>query len=225
MKLRRATCWLAAMAVWGAAGAAGATAIVGGGLAQSHACPSGSSPCSDAANFQLDPPTPVKATTGAIDFLGGTANITLNVPSFTMTGLSGAVTALDFSAVSYSASVSITTLPLGGGLALIQQTPGAAIGSVSGSYTQVGGPGSGPFSDLAVSFSNLSCLLQDGQGTCGLTVGSFTQTADFGLDVDGTDHDVVQQFNVVVPEPGSLALLGLGILALVGRPHRRRAGS
>ena len=37
------------------------------------------------------------------------------------------------------------------------------------------------------------------------------------LDVDGVDHDVVQSFNVVVPEPSTLALLGLGMLALAGR--------
>jgi hypothetical protein len=197
--------------------AAVASPIVGGGLAQSFACASGANPCSGSPDFSLDPPTPVKPANGSISFTPTTATILLTVPTYTMTGSSGSVTALDFSSVIYSATVSITTTPLGGGTVSISQNPGFATGSVSGSYDQIGGPGVGPFSDLSTSFSNFSCLLVNGSGQCGFNVGSFNSTADFGLDVNGAPHDVVQTFNVIVPEPGSLGLVALGALALVAR--------
>jgi hypothetical protein len=222
VQLRFVSLILAVAGVCGlAATAAKASPIVGGGLATSIACPDGSSPCSTSANFSLSPPTPVKPATGSITFGAGTATILLNVASYTMTGSSGSVTALDFSNVSYSATVPITSTPLGGGLVQISQSLGFASGSVSGTYDQIGGPGSGPFSDLTASFSNLSCLLQNGIGQCGFNVGSFNSTADFGLDVNGAQHDVVQTFNVIVPEPGSVGLFVLGGLGLAAYARRR----
>ena len=199
------------------ASAAAASPIVGGGLAQSFACASGANPCSSSQDFSLDPPTPTKPATGSISFTPTTATILLTVPTYQMTGSSGGVTALDFSSVIYSATVSVTTIPLGGGTVAINQNPGFATGSVSGSYDQIGGPGPGPFGDATVSFSDFSCLLVNGSGQCGFNVGSFNAAADFALDVNGSPHDVVQTFNVIVPEPGSLALVALGVVALVAR--------
>jgi hypothetical protein len=200
----------------GLAGLAQASPVVGQGLSDSDACLSGTS-CISAATFSLDPPTPTKTTTGSIDFdfVGSTAVISLFVPSYTMTGSSGSVTALDFTDVSYSASVSITVDDFGGGILQITQVPGFAVGEVSGTYAQTGGPpGTALFDDLSVSYSGLNCLLFDGVGQCFLTVGSFQSSADFALDVDGVDHDVVQVFNVIVPEPGTAALVALGLLGL-----------
>jgi len=196
---------------------AGAASIVGGGLAQSIACADGASPCSTAANFTLDPPTPTKLTTGSITFGPTTATITLTVPSYSMTGSSGSVTDLDFTNVTYSATVGITVFDLGGGILQIDQTVGLATGTVSGTYDEVGGTASRSLFDDTVSFSNLSCFLIDGVGQCGLDVGSLAQSADLALDVDGVGHDMVQTFNVIVPEPSTIALLGLGLLALAAR--------
>lgn len=190
-----------------------ASPVIGQGLAESDACLSGTS-CVTAATFSLDPPTPTKTTTGSIDFAGTTAVISLFVPAYTMTGSSGSVTALDFTDVTYSATVSISVTDLGGGTVSITQSGVALDGSVSGTYAQTGGPGAAAFSDLTVSFSGLNCLLFSGTGQCGLTVGGFPTAADFALDVDGVDHDVVQLFNVIVPEPGTAALLALGLLGL-----------
>jgi hypothetical protein len=222
VQLRFVSLVLALASACGFAATATASPIVGGGLATSIACPNGSSPCSTAADFSLSPPTPVKPATGSITFSGGTATILLNVASYTMTGSSGSVTALDFTNVTYSATVPITTTPLGGGNVQISQALGFATGSVSGTYDQIGGPGAGPFSDITASFSNLSCLLNNGNGQCGFNVGSVTASADFALDVDGASHDVVQTFNVIVPEPGSLGLVLLGGVALVAYARRAR---
>jgi hypothetical protein len=81
----------------------------------------------------------------------------------------------------------------------------------------IGGPGPAAFGDATVSFSGLNCLLVSGEGQCGLTVGGFAASADFSLDVDAVDHDVVQVFNVIVPEPGTFALVALGLLGLATR--------
>ena len=224
MQLRNVPLTLLVSAAIGAfASAAAASPIVGGGLAQSYACPSGANPCAGSSDFALDPPTPVEPATGSISFTPTTATILLSVPDYTMTGSAAGVTQLDFSSVSYSATVPVTTTPLGGGYVQITQNPGFATGSVSGSYDQIGGPGAGPFSDATVSFSNFSCLLQNGSGQCGFNVGSFNAAADFALDVNGSPHDVVQTFNVVVPEPGTIGLVALGALALVAGRRRLRS--
>lgn len=217
MQLRFTRCSLAILWALTLAVAASASPVVGGGLADSIACVTGTSPCSTAADFSLDPPTPVKPATGSIVFGAGTANISLTVPAYTMTGSSGSVTQLDFTNVVYDAAVSVTVTPIGGGYVQIDQVPGFATGSVMGTYDQIGGVGSGSFSDASVSFANLSCLLLNGQGQCGFDVGTVAASANFGLDIDGTPHDVVQSFNVVVPEPGTLGLLAVGLLALAAR--------
>jgi hypothetical protein len=210
-------------AALGLALAAGAVPIVGGGLAQSVACPDAASPCAPTStnvDFALDPPTPVKPATGSITFTPTTATIMLSVPTYTMIGASGSVTSLDFTNVSYAVTVQVTTQTFGSTV-LINQNLGFGTGSVSGTYDQIGGPGSGPFSDVTASFSNLSCTLVSGQGQCGFNVGTFFGAGgDFAIDVDGAPHNVVQTFNLVVPEPHSLGLVLLGLVGLKARRHR-----
>jgi hypothetical protein len=221
VKFRVVSSILFVIAVVGFAAVAAATPVVGGGLANSIACPDGVSPCSTNADFALDPPTPVKPATGTFTFGAATVDIVLNVASYSMTGSSGSVTALDFTNVDYTVTISVSYTDFGGGIVAVDQVPGIAVGSVSGTYDQIGGPGSGPFSDVSVSFSDFSCLLVDGQGQCGFDVGTFAGTADFNLDVDGSLYDINQTFNVIVPEPGTAALLGFGALCLVAWRRRR----
>lgn len=218
VKLRIAVVTLMWVGCVGLGRVADASPVIGQGLATSNACLDGTS-CVSAITFSLDPPTPTKTTTGSIDFIGSTAVISLFVPAYTMTGSSGSVTALQFTNVSYSATVSISTTDFGGGMLSIVQNDlaGYAIGSVAGTYAQTGGPGAAGFSDNTVSFSGLNCFLVDGTGQCGLNVGHFQSVADLALDVDTVPHDVRQVFNVIVPEPGTLALVALGIVGLALR--------
>jgi hypothetical protein len=222
VQLRFVSLVLALASACGFAATATASPIVGGGLATSIACPNGSSPCSTAADFSLSPPTPVKPATGSITFSGGTATILLNVASYTMTGSSGSVTALDIHERDL----------LGHGAdhhhaARRRQRadqPGARLrdGFGVGHLRPDRRTGCRPVLGHHASFSNLSCLLNNGNGQCGFNVGSVTASADFALDVDGASHDVVQTFNVIVPEPGSLGLVLLGGVALVAYARRAR---
>lgn len=226
MKLRLALAALAICVGSGFGFAAGASPIVGQGLAESDACLSGASDCTTtAAAFSLDPPLPTKTTTGSILFSPTTAIITMTVPSFTMAATgAGPITALVFTDVTYSASVdvSINEFLLFPGFTEtdILQDVGFGLGSVSGTVEEIGGAGPTAFSDLTVSFSGLSCVLLNGEGQCGLHVGAFTDAADWALDVDSVDHDVVQTFNVIVPEPGTFGLVGLGLLGIAARRRR-----
>jgi hypothetical protein len=220
VKLRLAVVIAAIVACLGLgfAGVASASPVVGLGLDDSDACLDGTS-CISAITFSLDPPG-AKTTTGTIDLLGTTAVISLTVPSYTMTGSSGSVTGLVFSDVTYSATIPITTTDLGFGFLSITQDSGLTTGSVSGTYSQTGGPGAAPFGDATASYTNFNCFLDSGVGQCGFTVGGLQSLADFALDVDGVDHDVVQTFNVIVPEPGTFALVGLGLLGIATRRRR-----
>jgi hypothetical protein len=202
--------------------AAVSSPIASGGLAESFACTSGSILCEFSADFSLDPPTPVKPVSGAIDFTpsqaGATSvDITLSNLDFTMTGSSGAIARIDFTGVTLTVTgMSVTAGP---GVGTDIGINGSVVsGAISGTYVQRDGGGAvvvaaQPFSDLSVSIDNFACgLTNSGVGTCGFDLGLSDR---FDLDVDGAPHWVVQTYNVnVVPEPTTAVLLGLGLAGL-----------
>lgn len=211
--------------------------ILGGGLNSSRGCLSSASDCLSAVEFELFPNVTVAATGSVVLNVDDTVDITLNVSAYEMRRTSGAgsVDRIEFSDVDYLVTdIPVSVTDFGGGIVQIEGS-GSTSGSVAGDYTQLDDVPSivvaeGPFSDTVVSFTNLNCLLIDGTGTCGFTVGGIRSEEVLGdgfpraftLDLDGVDHDLVQNFNVNVPEPATalLVLAGLFGLARVGSASR-----
>lgn len=225
MRMRIAVVFLVTVVSAGLISAAAQAApILSGGLNSSAACLSSEPAGSCLANtvFTLDPQATVPAG-GGIVFGATTVDITLTGLDYSMTGASGSVEQIDFANVSYSVSgIAVSYSTLAPGVVQVLADPGSTLGAVTGTYEQLDGVGgtvvpAGIFSDNSISFTNFQCLLSNGTGQCGFTVGDVRSTGAFSLDVDGTSHDLIQNFNVVVPEPGTFALLGLGLLGLARR--------
>jgi hypothetical protein len=193
--------------------------VQSGGLAVGHACNSADSGpnCAPLANFNV---VPFGAVTGSITHPGGVgiANVDINLTltSGTLSGSFGAVTDIVFTNVSLLNTQS-------GFEALPNNLQGlSSTGDVSGTYQLLGGGGSpiGGAQAFALSnilFSNLNCLPSGSTGQCGLTVGGGN---NFVLDVAGTSHTLELTFNLIAPEPGTAALLALGLIG-VGIRRRR----
>ena len=85
------------------------------------------------------------------------------------------------------------------------------------------------FSDLTTPFSSASFVGQT--GFTGLDVGDFTFSAgELMIDLRGTSFSQGSQFSVAfaptpsaVPEPGTIALLGLGLIGIVAARKRKQA--
>lgn len=199
------------------AGVASALGISGPGLDVGGACPQGGACAPVDYDFDV---TPAPAT-GSIDFtfisgFSWEVDIALDVATLTMNDTGGAIDGVDkliftdlkfvvdnWSAIKFGGSI--------GGL--------ATTGSVEGSYeqflgnTSVGGPT--PFGPVTVGYGSLNCA-DTLTGQCGFTMGFDAPELNLnvGTTEDGTPYEFVWTFNLIVPEPSTAMLLGLGMLAL-----------
>lgn len=99
-------------------------------------------------------------------------------------------------------------------------------GSVSFTLVQAVGAGAGAALSFAQTRLTGGCILApNNAGTCGFAFGS-QGTTNFrvnGAGFGSYDRWVRHQFNVgVIPEPSTVALLGLGLLVIAGRRRARR---
>lgn len=187
------------LSAFGSPGQVQADSIADGGLIApglNVVCPSGAIPCTSNVTYSL---LGTADATGSIEIAGGTASIDLFIASASFDDQ------VFFQNVSYSASIGV--LDLGGGsyTTLIPDTSAA----VSGEIAVAGGPFVA-FSHEDVVATNLVCA----GGQCGVTFGPSGFTGNDGV------YDYVHTFNVTVPEPGLLVLLGLGLAAVAARRAR-----
>ncbi len=169
--------------------------------------------------YELSAPAAVGAG-GTIAFAGNlasstdTATISLSVPVSLFVQTPSGTDTVSFS-LAYSAVVNATVTPFGSFVQVSQD--GAASGSVSGSYVATAG-GSGPLAIAGIDVNSLNCFLSaTNQGSCGVTFG----ITGFPVTVGGGPVYFQHTFNLIVPEPGALALLLLGGLASAGRRRAR----
>ena len=134
-----------------------------------------------------------------------------NTVSFTLTLLAPAVftgggpPATLLPGTVFSASgIPVLKIPSGGGYELIQ------IGTATGVVAPVGW--GAPYSQVVGTpdVSSLDCLVDTGS-QCGFSLGAGGNIITDGV----TPYQVLETFNVVVPEPATLAIVGVGLAALL----------
>jgi hypothetical protein len=208
----------------GWAGVSSALPIGGPGLDAGGACPQGGACAPVDYDFNVTP----AAATGDISFTFGggvnwTVDIDIDVLTLTMEDTAGAIDGVDkvvftnltFDVVNWSA------------VQFLGQISGlATTGTVSGTYEQFNGATSvaGPtnFGSVNVGFGSLTCD-DTLTGQCGFTVGFDAPELNLnvGTTSGGSPYEFVWTFNVTVPEPTTVTLLGLGLVGLAAVRRRR----
>ncbi len=95
---------------------------------------------------------------------------------------------------------------------------GTTTGTINGQYMQDANPATA-INNLPAQLTALNCLVDiNGAGACGFTFGP----TDFTLAVGSETYDFQHTFNVLVPEPATASLLGVGLLASIIAASRRR---
>lgn len=201
--------------------ALGVSSPGGLGLDVGYGCLSSAGTCSTAQAFSLVGAADATGTITIATLGEGvftTATIDVDVALSQFTGTASGVDEVEFQSTNYSSTVSVIVATDVGDATkwAIAQVGFPSTSTVAGDYEQLSGGGNvagpTPFS-LPVDVGGLSCLLDKTTlvGQCGFHYGA---SRDFTLGVGSptpTDHDFVHEFNVLVPEPGTLALLGLGL--------------
>ena len=205
--------WLAALGVALALGAGPGTAsavtvlpVTGGpGLDQGQICASGSL-CPGTPTYSLVGTAPV---TGSFTFdpIGLTASFTLTLTADASFGGVSILAGSTFSAT----GVPVITVPLGTGIEIVQS--GSATGTVSPFLLSP----IFPIVAQTPAVSSLTCSIGTGSDQCGVSLGPSGLT----FSQPGGNLDTFVTFNVNVPEPASLSLVGAGIAILLVTGRRR----
>lgn len=161
----------------------------------------------------LCPGTPVATLTGSAAVSGsvtynpgpGTVDITLTL---LQNADFGSPARRILSGSTFTATgVPVLSLPLGGGAFQVVQ-----IGGATGSAFPIAAIFDGPTSPLAntPAVSGLTCTFGTGSDQCGVSFGA----SGLRFNTVSGQRDLFVTFNVNVPEPGTLAALGLGLAGL-----------
>ncbi len=223
--------WAKTAAVGGAlligvaqAGSALTMTATGGGISAvvgNYACASATSPGLCAIQKTFDYFTPGTASgTITVDTNTNLATVALSIASFSFDDVSAPVGGVDeilFTNVFYSVTVPV----IDNGSGFYNQTGGAVLGTVTGTYEQkLGGAtaiAAAAFSE-SVSYSNLVCPT-GGIGQCGLTAGNGAAGLyDLNVGSGPALTKFVNTLNVnVIPEPATGILLALGLAIVAAR--------
>jgi len=153
------------------------------------------------------------SVSGSFDIVGTTLTFSIDLAAATLTGSDGAVTAVDFSNVNYSGS--LTVVDQGSGMfGIIDQDA-----TVAGTLTPIGAGSPVPFDIFPVNVVG-NCTGTPGTSLgCGLQFGA---GAGFEIGVNGNPRFFRHTVDIFsVPEPSTALLFGLGLSGLA--MNRRRS--
>jgi hypothetical protein len=152
---------------------------------------------------------------GSFDIVGTTLTFSIDLAAATLIGSDGTVSAVDFSNVNYSGSVTVGNE--GSNMfSILDQNA-----TVSGTLTPVGDGSATAFNIFPVNVVG-NCTGTPGTSLgCGLQFGA---GAGFEIDVNGNPRFFRHTVDIFsVPEPSAALLLGLGLSGLAASRRRKRA--